>query len=84
MIAADLRDGSDDLVDAAAAVAGGASTPVVSDVSGHATLMADFVAAARDGREPLCSGAEARRSIAIAQAIYESARTGATAHVDDR
>ena len=84
VIAADLLDGGDDLVDPAATAAGGASTPVVSDVSGHATLMADFVAAARDGREPLCSGADARRSMAIAQAIYESARTGATAQVDDR
>jgi predicted dehydrogenase len=84
VIAADLRDGGDDLVDAKAASAGGASTPVVSDVSGHATLMADFVAAARDGRPPLCSGADARRSMAIAKAIYESARTGALAQVDDR
>jgi predicted dehydrogenase len=82
VVAADLRDGGDDLVDPAADAPGGASTPVVSDVSGHATLMADFVAAARDGRPPLCSGTEARRSMAIAAAIYESARTGALARVD--
>jgi predicted dehydrogenase len=84
VVAADLRDGSDDLVDAAAGSVGGASTAVVSDVSGHATLMADFVAAARDGRPPMCDGIEARRSMAIAAAIYDSARTGAAADVDDR
>jgi UDP-N-acetyl-2-amino-2-deoxyglucuronate dehydrogenase len=84
VIAADLRDGGDDLVDTAGAPTGAASTPVVSDVSGHAALMADFVAAARDGRPPLCSGADARRSMAIAKAIYESARTGALAQVDER
>ena len=84
VVAADLRDGGDDLVDAGAVAPGGAASPVVSDVSGHAALMADFVAAARDGREPACSGAVARRSMAIATAIYESARTGALAAVDDR
>jgi predicted dehydrogenase len=84
VIAADLRDGGDDLVDPAVGQPGGASTPVVSDASAHAALMADFVAAARDGRPPLCSGADARRSMAIAQAVYESARTGALAQVDDR
>jgi predicted dehydrogenase len=84
VVAADLRDGGDDLVDSAAGAPGGAATPVVSDVSGHAALMADFVAAARDGRAPVCSGADARRSMAIAAAIYESARTGALAQVDDR
>lgn len=76
VVAADLRDGSDDLVDPAAAASGSASSPVVSDVSGHATLIGDFVAAVRDGREPLCSGAEGRRSMEVARAIYESARTG--------
>jgi len=53
VISADLREGGDDLVDPASPASGGASTPIVSDVSGHATLMADFVAAAREGRSPL-------------------------------
>jgi predicted dehydrogenase len=83
VIAADLQQGGDDLVDHEAPASGGASTPVVSDVSGHAALMADFVAAARDGREPICSGRDARRSIAIARAIYASAQAGAVAAVAD-
>jgi UDP-N-acetyl-2-amino-2-deoxyglucuronate dehydrogenase len=84
VVAADLKDGGDDLVDPGGSQAGGASTPVVSDVSGHAAILADFVAAARDGRPPLCSGDEARRSMAIAEAIYASARSGALSTVDDR
>jgi predicted dehydrogenase len=83
VISADLREGGDDFVDRAAPASGGASTPVVSDVSGHAALMADFVAAARDGRDPICSGRDARRSLAIAHAIYESARSGAVERVAD-
>ena len=53
-----------------------ASSPVVSDVRGHRRLIEDFVAAIRDGRDPLCSGAEGRRSVAVVEAIYESARKG--------
>jgi UDP-N-acetyl-2-amino-2-deoxyglucuronate dehydrogenase len=50
-----------------------ASSPVVSDVRGHRRLIEDFVAAIREGREPLCSGLEGRRSVAVVEAIYESA-----------
>ena len=53
-----------------------ASSPVVSDVRGHRRLIEDFVAAIRDGREPLCSGVEGRRSVAVVEAMYESARSG--------
>jgi UDP-N-acetyl-2-amino-2-deoxyglucuronate dehydrogenase len=53
-----------------------ASSPVVSDVRGHQQLIEDFVAAVRDGRDPLCSGVEGRRSVAVVEGIYESARTG--------
>jgi UDP-N-acetyl-2-amino-2-deoxyglucuronate dehydrogenase len=81
VVAADLRDGGDDLVDPTAAMPGGASTPIVSDVSGHATLIGDFVAAVRDGRDPLCSGREARQSMIVARAIYESARGGALVEI---
>jgi UDP-N-acetyl-2-amino-2-deoxyglucuronate dehydrogenase len=56
-----------------------AASPVVSDARGHERLLADFVVAVRDHRDPLCSGREARHSLAVAQAIYESARTGCAA-----
>ena len=56
-----------------------AASPVVSDARGHERLLADFVAAVREHRDPICSGREARESLAAAQAIYESARTGCAA-----
>ncbi|GAB4241465.1 MAG: Gfo/Idh/MocA family oxidoreductase [Acidobacteriota bacterium] len=51
------------------------ATPVVSNVEGHRRILEDFVAAIREGREPLCNGREGRKSVAIVEAIYESAKT---------
>jgi UDP-N-acetyl-2-amino-2-deoxyglucuronate dehydrogenase len=51
-----------------------ASSPVVSDVRGHRRLIEDFVAAIEQGRDPLCSGVDGRHSVAVVEAIYESAR----------
>jgi len=53
-----------------------ASSPVVSDVSGHRRIMEDFISAIRDNRPPLCDGKDARRSLDLACAIYESSQTG--------
>ena len=57
------------------------ASPVVSDVSAHQRIIEDFVDAVRTGREPACSGAEGRRSIAVVEAIYEAARTGSSIQV---
>ena len=43
---------------------------------GHRRQIEDFVTAIRTGREPLVSGTEGRRSLALVQAVYESARLG--------
>jgi len=51
-----------------------ASSPVVSDVSGHRTLIEDFITAIRTGGEPRCSGREGRRSVALVEALYESSK----------
>jgi len=53
-----------------------ASSPVVSDVSGHRKLIEDFIEAIRTGREPRCSGREGRRSVALVEALYESSKRG--------
>jgi UDP-N-acetyl-2-amino-2-deoxyglucuronate dehydrogenase len=53
------------------------SSHVVSDVQAHRRVFEDFLEAIRTGRDPACSGAEGRRSVAAAEAIYESARHGA-------
>jgi len=42
----------------------------------HSAVIADMIAAIRDDRPPKTSGPEARRSVALVLAIYESARTG--------
>jgi predicted dehydrogenase len=51
------------------------SSPVVSDVTGHRRVIADFVEALQAGRAPLCDGREGRRSVALIEAAYASART---------
>jgi predicted dehydrogenase len=52
------------------------SSPVVSDTSGHRRIMEDFLDSIRDNRPPMCDGRDARRSLRLVQAIYESSRTG--------
>ncbi|WLP90755.1 Gfo/Idh/MocA family oxidoreductase [Gordonia sp. NB41Y] len=42
----------------------------------HILQIQDFVDAVREGRRPMVTGADARTSLAIVTAIYESARTG--------
>ena len=77
VIAADLRSGMFPGLGAAAQDANpSASSPVVSDIRGHQSAIEDFLAAIRENRAPRCDGREARRSIAVIEAIYRAARTG--------
>jgi UDP-N-acetyl-2-amino-2-deoxyglucuronate dehydrogenase len=77
LAAASLRDPSADLVSGEASTASPAATsPVVSDATAHQRVLEDFIDAVRCHREPACSGREARRSVALVEALYESARTG--------
>jgi predicted dehydrogenase len=52
-----------------------ASSPIVSDASAHARVIEDFVRAIETGSTPACDGREGRRSVALVEAIYRSART---------
>ena len=54
-----------------------AASPVVSDTSAHQRIFEDFVDAIRNDRRPICDAREGRRSVALVQAIYEAARSGA-------
>lgn len=45
---------------------------------GHAHVVADMIAAVRDGRAPEVTPAEALKSVTIVDAIYRSAKTGKT------
>jgi len=77
LVAADLRHPRPDLLGSSADDANASSSsPVVSDARAHQRLIADFIDAIRDGRDPICSGRAARASLAVVDAIYRSARDG--------
>jgi UDP-N-acetyl-2-amino-2-deoxyglucuronate dehydrogenase len=60
-----------------------ATSPVVSDVRGHRRVLEDFLTAIRTGAAPLCDGRDGRRSVALACAMYESARTRTAVQMRD-
>lgn len=48
----------------------------VADATPHRRVLQDFIEALRTGRRPACDGREGRRSVAVVEAIYRSARSG--------
>ena len=50
------------------------TSAVVSNVSGHRGLLEDFIHAIETNSAPRCDGYAGRKSIALVEAIYESAR----------
>ena len=52
------------------------TTPVISDVRGQRTIIEDFIRAIQTDGTPICDGYQARPSMEVVQAIYESSRTG--------
>ena len=48
----------------------------VADATPHRRVLEDFIGAIRSGAEPACDAREGRRSVAVIDAIYRSARTG--------
>lgn len=54
----------------------GADDPHAISSDGHYILIDDLIHAVRENREPLISGEEARKSVDLILAIYESSRTG--------
>jgi len=55
---------------------GGAGDPKAISSLGHETLVADLARAILENREPIISGADARKAVAIILAIYQSSREG--------
>lgn len=53
-----------------------AASPVVSDTRGHRAIIEDFIRAIASDGVALCNGYQARRSVQLVNAIYESSRTG--------
>lgn len=56
--------------------AGSGASPTGIGTLGHALIMRDFVDAIREGREPLVSGEEGRRSLALILDVYAAAGLG--------
>ena len=75
ILSADLRTTHAELAGGEANTNQAASSPIVSDVRGHRSALEDFLRAVKDGGEPRCSGAEGRRSVALVEAMYRSAKT---------
>jgi predicted dehydrogenase len=60
----------------ASVAAGSGASPTGIGTLGHTLIVQDFIAAIREGRDPLVDGAEGRRSLALVLAIYEAAVLG--------
>ena len=75
---AEKQDGDDDAMreEPGAVIKTGAGDPRAMSNEGHRLLVEDLARALRDGRPPMIPGADARRSVSLILAIYESARTG--------
>ncbi len=58
----------------AAAIHSGAASAAVADTSGHEAILADFIAAVREDREPAVSGESARQTTELILSIYRAAR----------
>ncbi|MBE1444619.1 Gfo/Idh/MocA family protein [Paenibacillus sp. OAS669] len=69
-------DGEEPPVSLSERNAEGSDNPLAISGDGHYILIDDLIHAIREDREPLISGEEARKSVELILAIYESARTG--------
>jgi predicted dehydrogenase len=58
-----------------------ATSPVISDTRGHRSIIQDFIGAIETDGVPLCDGREARRSVQLVEAIYESSGSGRAVQV---
>lgn len=51
-----------------------ATSAAVSDFRGHQAILEDFLESIRNNRAPICDGREGRRSLALVESIYDSAK----------
>jgi predicted dehydrogenase len=84
LVAADLHTPRPELLGGGGDANASASSPVVSDASGHQRLIEDFLRAIETGSRPACDGHEGRRSVELVEAIYRSARSLASEPVGGR
>src|SRR6266851_2734087 len=76
IIAADVRNPPPDIAALTAGDANeSAASAAVTDISGHKAVLEDFLHAIANNTQPICNGREGRRSLALVESIYTSART---------
>ena len=76
-----LHDGRKFSIDADKSAGGTGADPMAFPHDYHRAVMADFVAAIREGREPKVTGEEALKVHRLIDALIETGRTGAPAKV---
>jgi predicted dehydrogenase len=77
LAAIDLKDARDDETPARSSAATvSAASPVVADPVAHVRVFEDFIRAVEGRTAPVCDGPSGRHSVALIEAIYQSARTG--------
>jgi UDP-N-acetyl-2-amino-2-deoxyglucuronate dehydrogenase len=75
IVAADLRNPPPDLAFITAGDSNqSASSAAVTDISGHKAILEDFLHAIASNTQPICNGQAGRRSLALVESIYNSAR----------
>ena len=76
VVHSDLRSGEAGVVSTSAGDENiSASSAKVSDTRAHQRIIRDFVRAIETDGTPICDGREGRRSVALIEAIYQSAKT---------
>ena len=81
LVAADLKNPPVDARGSGNDTNQSASSATVSDVRGHKAAIEDFIEAIEKNREPRCNGIEARRSVALVEAIYAACECGGRVEV---
>lgn len=76
LVRADLRTPLDDAAEETVGASESAISPVVSDVTPHRRIFEDFIRAIETDGTPACDGREGRKSVALVEGIYASARSG--------
>jgi len=78
IVAADLRNPPPDFAGITTGDSNqSASSAAVTDISGHKAILEDFLQAIANNTQPICNGREGRRSLALVESIYNSARKSA-------
>lgn len=84
LVAADLRSPPSDCRGVGGDQNSSATSAAVSDVRGHQAVLEDFVRAIQTDAAPRCSGTEARRSVALVEAIYAACASNRRVEVRPR